>query len=84
MLVSAAGPASRRLTSLSPRRTPYHILALIQGFCSTENCVNHHLFYFTYFLCYANSPINPFCYAMANQQFKRTFYRILSGDLRYH
>lgn len=65
--------------------TPYHILALIQGFCtSKEGCVNHHLFYFTYFLCYANSPINPFCYAMANQQFKKTFYRILRGDLRYH
>jgi muscarinic acetylcholine receptor len=65
--------------------TPYHILALIQGFCSNkEGCVNHHLFYFTYFLCYANSPINPFCYAMANQQFKKTFYRILKGDVRRH
>ena len=63
--------------------TPYHILALIQGFCTNkEGCVNHHLFYFTYFLCYANSPINPFCYAMANQQFKKTFYRILRGDFK--
>ncbi|KAI1280661.1 Muscarinic acetylcholine receptor gar-2 [Halotydeus destructor] len=61
--------------------TPYHINALIEGFCSKkEGCVNHHFFYFTYFLCYANSPINPFCYALANQQFKRTFYRILRGD----
>lgn len=61
--------------------TPYHILALVQGFCRDPNgCVNHHLFYFTYFLCYANSPINPFCYAMANQQFKKTFYRIMKGD----
>ena len=61
--------------------TPYHINALIEGFCSSkEGCVNHHFFYFTYFLCYANSPINPFCYAMANQQFKRTFYRVLKGD----
>lgn len=62
--------------------TPYHINSLIEGFCNTKDgCVNHHFFYFTYFLCYANSPINPFCYAMANQQFKRTFYRILRGDL---
>lgn len=63
--------------------TPYHIVALIEGFCTGRNkegCVNHHLFYFTYFLCYANSPINPFCYALANQQFKRTFTRILKGD----
>ena len=42
--------------------TPYHICALIEGFCRNEKgCVNHHLFYFFYFLCYANSPINPFC-----------------------
>ncbi|OQR66208.1 hypothetical protein BIW11_02382 [Tropilaelaps mercedesae] len=61
--------------------TPYHICALVEGFCrDARGCVNHHLFYFTYFLCYANSPINPFCYALANQQFKRTFYRVLRGD----
>lgn len=62
--------------------TPYHILALVAGFCTNpEGCLNHHLFYFTYFLCYANSPLNPFCYALANQQFKKTFMRILKGDL---
>ncbi|XP_035213734.1 muscarinic acetylcholine receptor M1-like [Stegodyphus dumicola] len=61
--------------------TPYHICALVAGFCrDATGCVNHHLFYFTYFLCYANSPINPFCYAMANQQFKKTFTRMLKGD----
>ncbi|XP_042901482.1 muscarinic acetylcholine receptor gar-2 [Parasteatoda tepidariorum] len=61
--------------------TPYHICALVAGFCrDATGCVNHHLFYFTYFLCYANSPINPFCYAMANQQFKKAFTRILKGD----
>lgn len=61
--------------------TPYHVLALVEGFCSDPPCTNEHLFMFSYFLCYANSPMNPFCYALANQQFKKTFTRILKGDL---
>lgn len=61
--------------------TPYHILALVEGFCANPPCTNEHLFMFSYFLCYANSPMNPFCYALANQQFKKTFTRILRGDL---
>lgn len=60
--------------------TPYHIFALVEGFCKEPTCVNSHVFMFSYFLCYANSPLNPFCYALANQQFKKTFTRILKGD----
>lgn len=61
--------------------TPYHIFALVEGFCQEPSCVNTHIYMFSYFLCYANSPLNPFCYALANQQFKKTFTRILKGDL---
>ncbi|XP_034941855.1 muscarinic acetylcholine receptor gar-2 isoform X2 [Chelonus insularis] len=60
--------------------TPYHVMALVEGFCSNRPCTNEHLYMFSYFLCYANSPMNPFCYALANQQFKKTFTRILKGD----
>lgn len=60
--------------------TPYHILALVEGFCSNPPCTNEYLYLFSYFLCYANSPMNPFCYALANHQFKKTFTRLLKGD----
>jgi muscarinic acetylcholine receptor M3 len=60
--------------------TPYHILALVEGFCRDPPCTNEHLYMFTYFLCYANSPLNPFCYALANQQFKKVFMRLLKLD----
>ncbi|KAA0198343.1 hypothetical protein HAZT_HAZT001310 [Hyalella azteca] len=60
--------------------TPYHIIAIAESWCT---CTNIHLFLFSYFLCYANSPLNPFCYALANHQFKKTFIRILNGDLHY-
>lgn len=59
--------------------TPYHILAIIASF--RPEAVNVHLYMFSYFLCYANSPINPFCYAASNQQFKNAFKRIMRGDL---
>ncbi|CAF0715455.1 unnamed protein product [Brachionus calyciflorus] len=63
---------------------PWHVVSIYNSFC--PNCFDsnlyHHFFYSCYFLCYLNSPINPFMYALANQQFKKTFFRILKGDWR--
>lgn len=62
--------------------TPWHVLSMIMGFCSTEpeGCVSPTLYSISYWLCYLNSPINPFCYAFANQQFKQAFLRIIRFD----
>jgi len=64
--------------------TPWHILSLVIGFCSdSESCgVPSSLYDLSYWLCYLNSPINPFCYALANEQFKKAFVRILRLDWR--
>lgn len=69
--------------------TPYHVIILVKGLCDRSmekggiySCVNDHLYNFSYWLCYLNSPINPFCYALANAQFKKTFLRILRLDIR--
>lgn len=66
--------------------TPYHIIMMIKGFCdkleTQTSCVSTHLYNLSYWLCYMNSPINPFCYALSNASFRRTFFRILRGDFQ--
>ncbi|TPP59096.1 putative muscarinic acetylcholine receptor gar-2 [Fasciola gigantica] len=66
--------------------TPYHIIMMIKGFCDDlethTSCVNMHLYNLSYWLCYMNSPINPFCYALSNASFRRTFFRILRCDFQ--
>lgn len=57
--------------------TPYHVVVIIYSFC--PQCVNGTFYQFSYWLCYMNSPLNPFAYALSNQQFKRTFIKILKG-----
>jgi len=61
--------------------TPYHVVSLMYAFCKKEEgCVNNKFYEFSYWLCYMNSPLNPFCYALANQQFKKAFIKILKCE----
>nr|ANO38995.1 GCR013 [Schmidtea mediterranea] len=62
--------------------TPYHVLILIKGFCDNppKSCINDVLYNASYWLCYINSPINPFCYALSNSQFKKTLLKLIKGD----
>lgn len=58
--------------------TPYHVVVLINPYCN--GCVNEKFYDFSYWLCYMNSPLNPFCYALSNKQFKKTFIKIVKGE----
>lgn len=63
--------------------TPWHVLSLIIGFCPGKDpsaCVSLTLYDISYWLCYLNSPLNPFCYAFANPLFKKIFLRIIRLD----
>ncbi|CAI9742342.1 muscarinic acetylcholine receptor DM1-like [Octopus vulgaris] len=55
--------------------TPYNIFAVLQVFC--EGCINNTVYAIGYWLCYLNSTINPFCYALCNVNFRTAFMRII-------
>ncbi|XP_070554400.1 muscarinic acetylcholine receptor M2-like [Ptychodera flava] len=55
---------------------PYHVVALINAFCT--KCIKSHTFETVYWIYYTNSALNPLCYALANQQFRRAFIRLIT------
>ncbi|XP_003796297.1 histamine H1 receptor [Otolemur garnettii] len=54
---------------------PYFIFFMVIAFC--ENCCNEHVHMFTIWLGYINSTLNPLIYPLCNENFKKTFKKIL-------
>ncbi|XP_065345524.1 muscarinic acetylcholine receptor DM1 [Cloeon dipterum] len=56
---------------------PYNVLVLLKPLTSCEDCISQGVWDFFYFFCYINSTINPFCYALCNETFRKTYIKII-------
>lgn len=54
---------------------PYNVCACVGAIW--EGAVPDVVWTFSYYLCYLNSTINPICYALCNENFRRTYVRII-------
>ena len=58
--------------------TPYNILIIINNLDKTHTLIPDYLVNFASFLFYFNSTLNPLCYALANENFRKTYWQILT------
>ncbi|XP_075406141.1 histamine H1 receptor isoform X2 [Tenrec ecaudatus] len=54
---------------------PYFVFFMVVAFC--EKCCNDYVHMFTIWLGYVNSTLNPLIYPLCNENFKKTFKKIL-------
>lgn len=59
--------------------SPYSTIVIVLSWYKSPHLTM--LYQFSYYLCYINSTVNPLCYAFANELFRNTFYKILSGKV---
>ena len=64
--------------------TPYNVLAVMKAILGQDqsDMIPEMMWNIAYCLCYINSTINPFCYALCNAAFRRTYIRILTFKWR--
>ncbi len=58
---------------------PYNVCVVVKTLCGPDS-VPGGAWDAAYYLCYINSTINPFCFALCNKTFRRTFVRILTCE----